>query len=268
MTYFKTEYGDIFYKLYGKGDSTVVFINGAAMSTNGWAPFISTVTKKHKVLLLDLLDQGKTKTIKKDYTLEDQADVLNLLLEELNIDNAHIVGMSYGGKVALTFALEHEGKLKSLGLINTDCYNSNYTKELSKSWVKAGETLDGELFASVILTSMYSLSYYENHYDRMKEKENFFIKHLNNEYYERFKRSVGSARDYDVRNRLNNIRVPTVVITSDEDFVIPKQAQKIIHDHIEDSKWEIIKGAGHAVMYEQPEAFINVYMHFLNNIKA
>src|SRR5690554_4946157 len=127
MTYFKTEYGDIFYKLYGKGDSTVVFVNGAAMSTNGWAPFISTVTKKHKVLLLDLLDQGKTKTLKKNYTLEDQADVLNQLLKELNIDNIHLAGMSYGGKVSLTFALKYMEKLKSLSLINTDCYNSKYT---------------------------------------------------------------------------------------------------------------------------------------------
>lgn len=267
MTYLNTEYGEIFYRLYGKGDTTVVFINGAAMSTNGWTPFLKSLTKKHKVLLLDLLDQGRTKTIKKDYSLENQADIINLLLEELNIDNIHLAGMSYGGKVSLTFALKYMEKVNSLSLINTDCYNSNFTKELSKSWLKAGETLDGELFASVILTSMYSLSYYENHYSLMKDKENYFIKNLDEEYYERFKRGILSAADYDVRDRLKHIKIPTLVITSDEDYVIPKKAQAVIHENIESSKWEIIEGAGHAVMYEKPEEFINVYMEFLDSIK-
>lgn len=266
MTYFKTEYGDIFHRLYGKGDSTVVFINGAAMSTNGWAPFLSTLTKNHRVLLLDLLDQGRTKTFKKDYTLTDQADILNLLLEELNIDDIHLAGMSYGGKVSLTFALKYKEKVKSLGLINTDCYNSNYTMELSKSWLKAAETLDGELFGSVILTSMYSVTYYENKYELMKEKENYFKEHLDKEYYEAFKRSVLSNIDYDVRDELKNIKIPTVVITSDEDFVIPKKSQKIMYDNIENSKWEIIYDAGHAVMYEKPDEFIGVYMKFLDKI--
>ena len=110
---------------------------------------------------------------------------------------------------------------------------------------------------------MYSLSYYENQYDEMKNKENYFIKNLDEEYYERFKRGVLSAMDYDVRDELKNIKVPSLVITSDEDYVIPKNAQKIIHDNIEGSKWEIIKDAGHAVMYEKPDEFIKVLMDFL-----
>ena len=267
MAYFNTEYGDIFYRLYGKGESTLVFVNGAAMSTNGWSPFLSTLTKKYRVLLLDLLDQGRTRTIKKDYTLQDQAYILNLLLEELNIDKVHLAGMSYGGKISLTFAKKYGDKLESLSLINTDSYNSNFTKELSKSWLKAGQGLDGDLFASVILTSMYSLSYYDNYYDLMKDKENFFIDNLDKEYYERFKRGVLSAMDYDLRDELKNIKVPTLVLTSDEDFVIPKGAQKLIHDGIKGSKWVLIENAGHAVMYEKPEVFINTIIEFLDQTK-
>lgn len=266
MAYLSTEYGDIFYKTYGKGNDTVVLVNGAAMSTNGWAPFISTLTKKYKVLLLDLLDQGKTITSIEHYTLETQAKVLDILLEELNIDMIHLAGMSYGGKVSLTYTLKYMKRVKTLSLINTDCYNSNYTKELSKSWLKAAETLDGELFASVLLTSMYSLSYYEDHYDVMKEKKNFFVKNLNKEYYERFKRGVISAMDYDVRDELNKINIPTLILTSDEDFVIPKIAQKVIHENIENSKWRIIEGVGHAVMYEKPKEFIDVYLNFLERV--
>lgn len=267
MTYLNTEYGDIYYKLYGRGDSTVVFINGAAMSTNGWAPFISTVTKKHKVLLLDLLDQGRTKSIKMDYTLEDQAELLNVVLEELNIDKVHLAGMSYGGKISLTFALKYMDKLESLSLINTGSYNSNYTMEISKSWIKAAETLDGGLFASVLLTTMYSSSYYENHYDDMKEKEIFFIKNLDKIYLERFKRGILSAMNYDVRDRLKDIKVPTIIITSEEDYVIPKKSQKIMYDKIKNSRWALIEDAGHAIMYEKPKEFIDVYMGFLDNIK-
>lgn len=267
MAYFKTDYGDIYYRLYGKGESTVVFVNGAAMSTNGWAPFLSTLTKEYRVLLLDLLDQGRTKTKKTDYVLEDQADILNLLLDELDIDKIHLAGMSYGGKVSLIFATKYMNKLESLSLINSDSYNCNFTMELSKSWLKAGETLDGGLFASVILTSMYSHTYYENNYDVMMEKENFFITNLNKEYYESFKRGVLSAMKYDLRDQLNTIKVPTLILTSEEDFVIPKKTQKITHDGIEGSKWALIEDVGHALMYEKPDEFINTYMEFLNTRK-
>lgn len=264
MTYFNTKYGDIYYKLYGKGEETVVFVNGAAMSSNSWSPFINSLTKKkYRVLLLDLLDQGRTKTHVDEYTLEDQADTLNLLLEELNIDKIHLAGMSYGGKISLTFVLKYMDKIQSLTLINTDCYNSNLTIERTKSWMKAAETLDGELFSSVILTNMYSLSYYQNYYDVMKKKEEYFIANLDEEYYNRFKRGVLSATDYDVRDRLKEIDVPTLVITSDEDFVIPKRSQRFMHENIKDSKWVVVEDAGHAIMYEKPDEFLEILLDYL-----
>lgn len=266
MPYMNINDKKIYYKEYGKGEA-IVFINGVVMSTNSWSPFIKLVTKNNKMVVVDLIDQGRTEGFENNYTIETQADVLKEVLQELNIEKAHLVGMSYGGKVALTFALKYMDRVSSLSLVNTDAYTTNFNQQLARSWVLAAATLDGELFSSVLLTSMYSIGYFEKNMEKMKEKEQYFIKYLNKDWYERFYRTILSSKSYNIIDSIHKIKVPTLIITSDEDMTIPKGSQEILHKKIENSKWVIIKESGHAIMYEKPMEFIEEVLNFIKDIK-
>lgn len=266
MPYLETRNMKIYYKEYGRGEP-IVFLSGVAMSTNSWSPFIKSVTKNYKMIVVDLMDQGKTQGFEDDYTIETQADVLKEFLNNINVLKVHLVGMSYGGKVALTFALKYMDMVNSLSLVNTDGYTTKYNQELARSWVLAAATLNGELFSSVLLPSMYSISYYENNFEKMKEKENYFIKILSKDWYERFYRIILSSKSYNIQDKIHEINVPTLIITSDEDKTIPKKSQEIVHQKIRNSKWIIIKDTGHAIMYEKPQEFIEDVLNFIENVK-
>ena len=262
MPYMKIMDKNIYYKQYGEGEP-IVFLNGVMMSTNSWSPFIRMVSKDYKMIVVDLLDQGKSDNCEVKYTINTQAYILKIFLDELKLKKIHLVGMSYGGKIAQTFAIKYKTKVKSLILSNTDSYTANIMKDIGRGWDYAASTLNSSIFSSIIMPYMYSHDYYERSYEDIKIKEKIFSSILDKIWYQRFKRTLNSAIDYNVSGEIKDIKVPTLIISSEFDAITPLRHQQIIHEKIQNSKWVIIKGVGHASMYEKPKEFISIIMEFL-----
>lgn len=264
MSYLSTSYGELFYKEYGEGEP-IIFLNGMAMSTNSWSPFIRDVAKKNKMIAIDLIDQGKAYGFDGEYTIETQSDALKEVLDALNMDRGHIVGISYGGQVALSFTLKYMNKVKSLTLINTSADTSTHIRKLIKGWIDAAKTLNGEYFSSIMLKSMYSKRYYKENCNKIIELQEYFKKKLDEDYYDKLLRTYNSSLDFNVIHKLNKIKIPTLIITSEEDYVIPKKFQMDLHRQIVNSKVNIFKDCGHGIIYEKPQEFIKTLLNFVHS---
>lgn len=262
MPYINIMGKNIYYKEYGSGEP-IVFLNGVMMSTNSWSPFIKPLSSKYKMITVDLLDQGKSDSSESQYTIDIQAEILENFLNRLGLNKIHLVGMSYGGKIAQTFTIKYQDKVESLVLSNTDSYTTNIMKEIGKGWSFAASTLDGAIISSIIFPYMYSPSYYEKNYSSMQKKEKAISKEIDEKWFNRFERILNSAVNYNVYNQIKNIKVPTLIISSELDIITPIKYQKIIHQQIEGSRWIIIKDTGHAAMYEKSEEYISIIMDFL-----
>lgn len=267
MSYITINNKNIYYKQYGEGEA-IVFLNGMLMSTNSWSPFIRTVSKNYNMVAVDLLDQGKTDDFDKYYTIDTQVQILYRVLSELKFDKVNLLGMSYGGKVALDFTIKYPNKVKSLILSNTDSYTTDTMKGIAKYWVEAASTLNPFVFLNSIIPYMYSYSYYKKNYEDIKKIEKPFNKIMNEKWYHRFKRALASVDNFNIYSQLQSIKVPTLIISSELDIVTPIEYQELIHRQIKDSMWQIIEGVGHASMYEKPEEFIFIVMKFLENVES
>lgn len=267
MPYMNIMNKNIYYKEYGSGDP-IVFLNGMMMATNSWSPFTKEVSRDYRMITVDLLDQGRSDSSEYNYTIDTQVEFLKQFLDQLDLERTHILGTSYGGKVALSFAVKYPSKVKSLILSNTDCYTTNIMNDIGKSWAYGASTLDGEVFSTLVMPYIYSYEYYENNYEDIKSKGKAFDNILDKEWYKRFKRGIESASNFDVYHELKNIKSPTLIISSEFDIITPIGYQKLIHEAIEGSRWVIMKGVGHASMYEKPEEFISIVLEFLKSIKA
>lgn len=261
MPYVNIDNRNIYYKEHGSGDP-VVFLNGVMMSTNSWAHFIKIVSKNYRMITVDLLDQGRSDN-GEEYTIATQTEILYEFLDRLGLKKVNLVGMSYGGKVAQTFTINHQDKVESMILSNTDTYTTNIMKEIAKGWNYAASTLDGSIFSSVIFPYMYSHNYYEKNYKSIKKRERILSKVLDKKWYCRFKRILNSGVDYDISDKIKNIKVPTLIISSEFDAITPIKYQEFIYEQIEDSEWTVIKDVGHAALYEKPEKYISLIMDFL-----
>lgn len=263
MPYLEVMDKKIYYEEHGKGE-VVVFLNGIMMSTASWAPFIKAFSSQHKMLLVDFLDQGRSDKADDEYTQDLHVEMLKELLEKLNYHKVHLFGVSYGGEVAQLFALKYQDMVKSLILSNTTSYTDRSMQELERSWDYAAATHDASVFFSSTMPGIYSYKFYEENYEWLKEREIQFGKIFDEEWYEGFRRAAKSAHNLNTTERLQEIKVPTLIISSELDTVTPIKYQEVLYKGIPNSKWVLIKDAGHASMYEKPYEFMSLVMGFIS----
>lgn len=262
MSIFKYKNKDIYYEVYGDGEPLII-LNGIMMSCLSWKPFLEGLDNKWRIILLDFADQGLSSKWESDYTQELQVDILTNFLEFMEIEKTHLFGISYGGEVALKFAAKYQDKLLSLLLSNTTAYTFNQLKEIGYAWIKAAKTYDGEAFFEVCMPLIYSDSFFENEYQWLSNRKKLFSQILTKEWYEGFIRLVNSAENYDVREDVQNIIVPTLIVSAEKDQITPIKYQEYLADKIQNSYHIVIKDAGHAVMYEKPIEFLSIVKGFL-----
>lgn len=253
---------EINYEIYGEGEP-LLMLNGIMMSSASWRPF-SDVLKKRKLILIDLIDQGLSQKGKNEYTQEMHVEIIKEFLDNLGLKRIDLFGISYGGEVAMQFALKYQDYLSSLILSNATCYTSKWLKGIEELWDYAAGTHDGKVFFRATMPYIYSAKFYEENNDWLKEREELFCKVFTVEWYEGFRRAIRSASGLNIEDELHKIKVPTLIIGADKDILIPLPCQIKIHERIENSKMIIIKDAGHAAMYEKPYEFASVLIGFLS----
>jgi len=106
------------YSDYGKG-GCIVLLHGYLENQHMWDAFVPEFSKNHRVITIDLLGHGKTECLGYIHTMEDQADVVHEVLQELRIRKAIFIGHSMGGYVALAFAELYPENVKGLVLLNS-----------------------------------------------------------------------------------------------------------------------------------------------------
>ena len=109
---------NIFYTDQGKG-SAVVLLHGFLENISMWDELTPILSKKNRVICIDLLGHGKTDCLGYVHTMELMAEAVTAVLKHLKIRRSTFVGHSMGGYVALAFAEENPDALKGLCLMNS-----------------------------------------------------------------------------------------------------------------------------------------------------
>lgn len=115
-TYFKNT--AIRYTDQGKG-TAVVLLHGFLENQSMWNTVLPELLKKNRLITIDLLGHGATECLGYVHTMEDQADVVHHVLNELKIRKAVLIGHSMGGYVALAFAELYPDTVKGIVLVNS-----------------------------------------------------------------------------------------------------------------------------------------------------
>jgi len=264
MSSFKFKGKNVFYQLQGEDNKPkIMILNGIMMNTKSWEPFMESWLEHFQVLRVDFLDQGQSDKMTEDYKQEIQNELLVSLLDELNIDKINVVGISYGGAVALSFAINYQPRVNRLILFNSNAYTNPLLKDIGRSWIKAGQTRDGALYYKTTIPIIYSPSYYEKKIDWMKNREKVLTPIFSDPVFlDAMERLTLSAESFDVRDKLNTLELETMIITADEDFLTPRKDQEYLAKHIKNSHWMTIPGVGHASMYENPLIFTSLITGF------
>lgn len=264
MATFNFKNYSIYYDIKGSG-KPIVFLNGIMMSSASWETFVDTMSENNTFIRVDFIDQGKSSRATEQYTQDLQVELLKELFIELNLDKATIMGISYGGEIAIKFAIQNPTFVDRLILSNTSSRTSKWLKDIGRAWNSIGETLDGNAYYNVAIPVIYSPEFYNRNNEWMENRRKILEPlFATKEFQERMKRLVNSAEDHDCTKDLHKIHCKTLVISSEFDFLVPITEQKILLEHIPNATHVIIPDAGHAAMYEKPLLFMTLVLGFAN----
>ncbi len=123
--YKKTE---IYFKQRGEG-KPVILVHGFLENQKMWDIVVERLKDDHQVYTLDLLGHGKSDGMCDIHTMEQQAMLINDLMEREKILQATIIGHSMGGYISLAFAELYPEKVAGLGLLNSHPFSDNFEKQ-------------------------------------------------------------------------------------------------------------------------------------------
>ena len=130
------------YYLFNKKDqkTPIIFVHGVGLTHEIWQPQLDFF-RERSTLVYDILGHGKSSLNKEKISFKDFSDQIIDLIDELKIDQIHLIGFSIGSLIARNFATKFGERLKSLTLLGSICLkhlkmqNQRLKKEMYQ-WVK------------------------------------------------------------------------------------------------------------------------------------
>jgi proline-specific peptidase len=211
-------------------------------------------------------------------------DELDIVRAGLGLDRVHVLGQSWGGMLALDYAIRKPAGLASLVLADTAPSMAQWVTETAR--LRAGlpenvqRTLAEHEAAGTIDSPEYAeamMAFYAEHVCRLdpwpdcverafaaleEDPEVYYTMWGPNEFT-----CTGSLKTWDVRDRLGEIDVPTLVICGRHDEATPAIAQTLV-DGIPGAELHIFEHSSHLPHAEEPEAFRAVVDDFLERVDA
>ncbi len=234
--------------------STVVLIHGAGGSRLVWSGQIRALDREVNVVVLELPGHGRTKGPLIPSIGGCAAWVIRVI-EKLPLPVPPILGgISLGGAVALEAALLEADRLAGLILMAASAnlpVDPSLILSLEEDYPAGLNSFATRLFsrntARVII---------QNSLDLLTLIPQDVL--LND---------LSAGRDYDRRDRLDRIELPTLVLCGEYDQMVPIEHSRFLADHIPAARLEIVKKAGHLLVVEAPVAVNRAILNFVRDLR-
>lgn len=251
------------YTLDGPAGAPVVTLSHSLATTLAmWDPQLPALSERYRVLRYDTRGHGGTDAPRGAYTLEQLAEDARALLAALGIAKAHWVGLSMGGMIGQTLALRAPEILASLVLCDT---SSRVPPEMRSAWderIRTAETQGMEPLVEPTLGRWFTPPFRARR-PEVVERVRGMIRGSSPAGYVGCCHAISTL---DLTDRLDAIKVPTLIIVGEDDQGTPVAASQAIQARIEGSRLVVLKAAAHLSNLEQPEAFTGALTEFLARI--
>lgn len=260
-----TQVGDleINFKLMGEGQP-LVLIMGLTGSLDWWDPgFLDSLAERFRVLIFDNRGAGRTATPDDgEITIVQMAGDAAGLMDALDIDRAHVLGLSMGGMIAQELALNYPDKVDKLVLAATNCGARGSvfaTREVLKKLADRSGTPEEQVTRYCSL--LFCEAWLESHEDDVHEFTNRYLAAPAND--PNAARQFIATVKFDACDQLSTIEKPTLVACGKEDVIIPPENSKIIAGRIPGAKLIEYEEAGHGFIWERRDDFLRDLKEFL-----
>ena len=262
----------VHYKMAGSGRPALVLLHGFAASTFSWREVIGPMSEWGTVVAFDRPGFGLTErplqwTGRSPYSPESQSDLTVGLMDALGIERAVLVGNSAGGTLAILTALTYPERVEALVLVSPAVYVGGGTPAWLRPFLNTPQMRHlGPLLARQIQDwgVDFARSAWHDPEKLTPEIWEGYTKPLRAENWDRALWEVTRAsRPLGLETRLGEVRVPVLVITGDDDRIVPTQQSVRLAGEIPGAQLAVIPECGHVPQEECPGPFLEAVEAFL-----
>ncbi len=255
-------------------EKPVAFVlhGGPGADHSYYKPALDSLTEKMQLVYIDHRGQGRSaRGDRSTYTLENNIEDLEALRNHLGLDKIVVFGASYGGMVALSYAARYPQNVSHLIALVTAAHAGTLerAKELLAErgteeqkrvcealWEGSFQT-EEELFHYFdVMDPLYSFSYKPDMPKDGLERGIYSVDAINEGF-------SGFLRTYDLRDQLQNITCPTLVVGGRHDWICAPEYSEEIASLIPHADLRIFERSGHEVINDEPNELFDVIRGFL-----
>ena len=252
---------NIYFETHGVG-FPLFMILGLSCDVNWWTPEIINATAQNfKTIIFDNRGIGRTDKPEMNYSIKMFADDTIGLMNTLNIQKAHILGLSMGGFIAQEIALSYPKRVEKLVLCCTHCGGGKAlapSKEALSLLLNPPE--EPIAYINAIIPLLFTKTFIESNPDFIESYKKRILKiPFNISLYKRQLQAIG----FNSARRLQNIDIPTLILHGENDIFVPPGNAEILAKGIPNARKVILDNAAHFLFQPDTEKVTNLICKFL-----
>jgi pimeloyl-ACP methyl ester carboxylesterase len=270
---------DIWYEFRGPPSAPLlVLTHGFAGPTAGWPPVINDLARDVRLLLYDVRGHGHTSVPPAEtFSMPQFAADLRGLLDHLEIERAHIGGVSMGGMISAQFACDYPERLRSLLLMDTTAANQGdpATASIERQLIDVFERTERIVAKHGFAELMRRENRYRHEGDPHAGKSYFSLDEQDQRNLDRIGRMTDAGfiaanralrERPDLTSRTPKISVPTLVSCGEWDMFYPCAQRD--HRLIANSRFATVRGAAHDTTNYTPQLWKRALLDFIDDVEA
>lgn len=236
----------LYYELHGPiGAPPVLLSSGLGGSGGYWRPNLAALAARHRVILYDHRGTGRSeRAIAGDLDLEMLGEDMRRLLDALGAEPVTIVGHAIGGMAGMALALAAPERVARLVVVNGWARLDRHTARCFDTRLALLRDSGAHAYFHAQPLFLFPPQWISDHHDRLLEEEAEQVAQCPGAAM--IERRIAAARRFDIADRLGALSVPTLLIASDDDMLVPPARSGALHAGIARSRLLRLPSGGHA----------------------
>jgi pimeloyl-ACP methyl ester carboxylesterase len=269
---------DLYYEEHGSGDP-LLCIMGFATDSTGWLLQVPELSQHYRTIVFDNRGVGRSDKPTTAYTIHEMADDAAALLDHLQIERAHVLGLSMGGMIAQELVLRHSRRVRGLVLAATFPEPDAATEEqrtvlftqMGGTITETGEmridftAMNPMMFFQHLLPLVFNPSFIQTELPKLMQLFSGALQYGFS--IEAILGQLQAVMAHKATDRLAEITAPTLVLTGDADRLIAPANSAVLAQSIPGAKLVTIVGGSHAFNIEMPDLFNRAVLDFLATVR-
>jgi pimeloyl-ACP methyl ester carboxylesterase len=265
---------NVHYKLIGSGEPAFVLLHGFGASLFSWREVMGPLSQLGTVVAFDRPAFGLTErplpgawSGDSPYGAEAQAALTIKLMDRLGVERAILVGNSAGGSIAMQTALAHPDRIEALALVDPAVYAGGGTP----GWLRPIlHTPQAQRVGPLLMRNIrtwgidFAKSAWHDPTRITPDIWEGYTRPLQADDWDQgLWQLILASRAPDLANRLDEIRMPALVVTGDDDRIVPTEQSIRLAGELPDAQLVVIAFCGHVPHEECPSEFMQALTRFV-----